>query len=335
MTVNDTKTPEGNADLGIMRQWTGDAVPGRSPGAALVQELVELAGRDARIMVLTADLAAENQLNLFAEAHPERFRNLGAAARNALGVAAGMAAAGKIPFVIVSGLAAIQAADLVATSIAGSGLHVIVAALPSGAESRAGGDHLAFADLALMLAVPGLRVVVPADAGQTVAAARALLAAPGPAYLRVLRGEQAAVSDDSTPFNLGTALPLRDGQGMTIVATGALVVEALRAAELLEGEGLSPSVICIHTLKPLDAPAIRRAAHDTGGLIIAEEHALAGGLGAAIAQDLARTHPVPIEFVAVEDRDVPGAEPTALRPALGLSAQAIVEAALRLKERLR
>jgi transketolase len=308
----------------------------RAPSAAFVETLGKRATSDRRIHWLAADQATESGLAPFVEAHGDRFHNLGAAERNLIGVAAGMAAAGKVPFAVVSGVAATSTAgDILRTTVARSGLHVIVIALPAGIEGSAGGVRHALEDLAAVTCIPGLRVVVPADAVQTAQAVRALVATPGPAYIRLASRELPVIMDEATPFELGTALTLREGKAMTLVATGALTAEALRAAELLDEQGIAAQVINIHTLKPLDVPALRRAARDTGGLVVAEEHYTRGGLGAAVAQELARTHPVPIEFVAVEDRFVAGCLPDRLAPALGLKAAAIVKAAERLKERLR
>jgi len=336
MTANDANTPVAGSDVQTARPWSSDELPLRSPGEALVEVLVELAGRDPRLVLLTADLAVEDGLLPFADAHPARFRNLGTATRNALGVAAGMAAAGQIPFVVLGGPAATGgAADLIATSIATTGLHVVIAALPSGAEAHGQAGTAAVVDLAALLAVPGLLIVAPADAVETAAVARALIATPGPAYLRLLGGARPVLFPQPAPFEVGPVQVLREGKALTIVATGALVLEALKAYEMLDAEGLKARVLAVPTLKPLDEPAIRRAARETGGLVVAEEHALRGGLGAAIAQDLARSQPVPIEFVAIEDRAVSGVGPGGLRAAWGLGAQAIVDAARRLKGRMR
>ncbi len=337
MTANEANIPGEAGEVQVERPWSGDELPLRSPGDALVEALVELAAHEPQLVVLTADLAIANRLLPFAEAQPERFRNLGTATRNALGVAAGMAATGKIPFVVLDGPAvAARAADLIATSIAGSGLHVVVVALPSGIEAHGQGGPAAGADLAALLALPGLlRIVAPADAPETAAAARALAATPGPAYLRLLGGVRPVLGAAPALFEIGPAHVLREGKALTIVATGALVFEALKAHAMLDAEGIQARVLAVPTLKPLDEPAIRRAARETGGLVVAEEHALRGGLGAAIAQDLARSHPAPIEFVAIEDRAFSGVDPGGLRAALGLGAQAIAEAARRLKGRIR
>jgi len=335
MTANDANIPEEGGEVQIARPWSSDELPLRSPGEALVEALIDLAGREPHLVVLTADLAVENRLLRFAEAHPARFRNLGTAARNALGVAAGMAAAGKIPFVVLGGPAVTGAADLIASSIAGSGLHVVVAALPSGVEAFGHAGPAAVADLAALLAIPGLRIIAPADAVETVAAAHTLAATPGPAYLRVLGGVRPVLFPEPAPFEIGPVRVLREGKALTIVATGALVLEALKAYEMLDAEGIKARVLAVPTLKPLDETAIRRAARETGGLVVAEEHALRGGLGAAIAQDLARSQPVPIEFVAIEERAVTGVDPGGLRATWRLGAQALVDAARRLKGRAR
>jgi transketolase len=320
----------------VARRWSSASMETRAPSAAFVETLGQLAASDPRVVVLTSDQAGECGLAPFAEAHEGRFFNLGSAERNLIGVAAGMAVAGKVPFVVTSGSAAsLAAGDLMRTTIARSGLHVILAAMPAGLEGSGGGVRHALEDLAVMMCIPNLRVVVPADAAQTAQAARALLAAPGPAYLRLIGRESPVVIDETTPFELGAALTLREGTAMTLAATGALTVEALLAAEQLEAQGIAAQVLNLHTLKPLDVPSIRRAAKETGGLVVAEEHYLRGGLGAAIAEEVARTHPVPIEFVAVEDRFITGGLPDHLGPAVGLRAVAIVKAAERLRERMR
>jgi len=336
MTVNEANIPAAGGEVQVESPRLGGELELRSPGDALVAALVEMAAHEPRLVVLTADLAVDNRLLPFAEAHPDRFHNLGAATRNALGMAAGMAAAGQIVFVVLAGpSAAAGAADLVAASVAGSELPVVIVALPSGIEAHGRAGSAAVTDLAALLALPGLRIVAPADAAETAAAARALAGTPGPAYLRLPGGKHPVLPPPATPFEIGPVRTLREGNALTIVATGALVAEALAAASTLEAEGVAARVLAVPTLKPLDEPALRRAARETGGLVIAEEHALRGGLGAAIAQDLARSHPVPIEFVAIEDRVLAGADPDGLRAALGLGARAIADAARRLKGRLR
>jgi transketolase len=323
-----------SVDLG--RRISGETLAARAPSDAVVETLKELAATDPRVVVLTSGQATECRLGPFAEAHPDRFCNLGAAERNLVGVAAGMAAVGKVPFVVTSGAAAtLSAAEILRTTVARGGLHVILVGLPAGIESPAGGARHALEDLAVTMAIPGLRVVAPADAVQAMQATRALLATPGPAYLRLTGEELPVFLDEATPFELGTALSLREGSDLTLIATGALTLEALRAADELEAAGGAVRVIDVHTLKPLDVPAIRRAARDTGALVVAEEHYLRGGLGAAVAQEVARSHPVPIEFVAVEDRLVTGGMAGELRTALGLRAAAIVKAAERVRERKR
>jgi transketolase len=303
----------------------------------LVEVLLDVASEDPRLVVLTGDRARECGLQPFADAYGDRFFNLGTADRNLIGTAAGMAAAGKLPVVVTAGAsAALTALDLIRDIVARSALHVVIAAMPAGIESRVGGVQHALEDLATMMSIPGLKVVAPADSVQTSQAARILLATPGPSYLRVLAEPLPVILDDeSHAFVLGSALTLREGSDMTLIATGALTAEALAAAAALEKEGISAGIINIHTLKPLDAPAIRRAAKETGAVIVCEEHYLHGGLGAAVAQEVGRSHPVPIEFVAVEDRFMSGGSPDALRDSLHLRQAAIVEAARRLRERRR
>ncbi|HWN82612.1 MAG TPA: transketolase C-terminal domain-containing protein [Candidatus Udaeobacter sp.] len=307
----------------------------KSPLDAFISTLQELFASDPRLFLLAADQVGEARLGALFAAYPDRCRNLGTAERNLLGVAAGMAAAGKVVVAVLPGAsAASRAGDILRNIIARSGLNVIVAALPAGVEGRAGSSSQALHDLAAMLAIPGLRVVAPADAKETSAALKALTGTPGPAYLRLIRGEVPVVTESAGAFELGPIRTLREG-GIAFVTTGALAGEAMKAADLLAAESIDVRVVHVPTLKPFDGPAIRRMAREAGGLVVAEEHYLRGGLGALVAQEIALSRPMPIEFVAVDDRFLFGSEVADLRTAAGLRAANLVAAVKRLRERMR
>jgi transketolase len=319
----------------LIRPQEGAGFVSQSPLGAFVSTLGELLASDPRVVVLTADQVGEARLGPLFEAHPDRCRNLGAAERNLIGVAAGMAATGKVAVVVLPAAAMSRAGDLIRNLIARSGLNVIVAATPAGLEGRAGSAGHALSDLGGMLSIPGLRVVAPADAKETSAALRALVGSAGPAYLRLVRAEIPVVTDGAGSFELGAIRVLREGVGLGLVATGALTGEAMKAADLLAAESIDVRVIHVPTLKPFDGPAVRRLAREAGGLVVAEEHTLRGGLGALVAQEVVLSKPIPIEFVAVEDKFVLGSEIRDLRSAAGLRAANLVAAAKRLRERMR
>jgi transketolase len=324
------------AGVGLLRPGEETGVPLRSPLDAFVQTLGELFATDPRLVLLTADQAVEARLEPLFAAHPDRCRNLGSAERNVIGVAAGMAAAGKVPVAVLSGSAASQrAADLLRATVARSGLHVIIAAYPAGIEGRAGSAMHALSDFAALLSIPGLRVVAPADAVETGLALKALVATPSPAYLRLIGAELPIVTEPGASFEIGAPRVLREGTGIAIFSTGALTHEAVVAADLLAAEGTGPKVLHLAALKPMDLAAVRRVAREATAILVAEEHHLRGGLGALIAQEVAGSRPIPIEFVAVDDRFISGSEVADLRTAVGLRAANIVAAVKRLRDRTR
>jgi len=319
----------------LIRPQEGTSYVHKSPLDAFISTLQELFASDPRLFLLAADSVGEARLGPLFEAYPDRCRNLGAAERNLLGVAAGMAAVGKVVIAVLPGAsAASRAGDILRNIVARGGLNVIVAALPAGIEGRAGSSSQALHDLAAMLAIPGLRVVAPADAKETAGALKALAGTAGPAYLRLIRGEVPIVTESAGNFELGPIRTLREG-GIALVTTGALAGEAMKAADLLAAESIDVRVVHIPTLKPFDGPAVRRMAREAGGLVVAEEHYLRGGLGALVAQEIVVSRPMPIEFVAVDDRFLLGSEVVDLRTAAGLRAANLVAAAKRLRERMR
>lgn len=326
---------ESTGGVELIRPQEGTSYVHKSPLDAFISTLQELFASDPRLFLLAADSVGEARLGPLFEAYPDRCRNLGVAERNLLGVAAGMAAVGKVVIAVLPGAsAASRAGDILRNIVARGSLNVIVAALPAGIEGRAGSSSQALHDLAAVLAIPGLRVVAPADAKETAGALKALAGTAGPAYLRLIRGEVPIVTESAGNFELGPIRTLREG-GIALVTTGALAGEAMKAADLLAAESIDVRVVHIPTLKPFDGPAVRRMAREAGGLVVAEEHYLRGGLGALVAQEIVVSRPMPIEFVAVDDRFLLGSEVVDLRTAAGLRAANLVAAAKRLRERMR
>jgi len=304
--------------------------------------LVELGRENPNIVVLDADLSSSTYTKLFAKEFPERFFNFGIAEANMMGVAAGLASCGKIVFASTFAIFATQRAyNQFRQSIAYPGLNVKVAASHGGVSvGEDGTSHHCFEDIAAMRVLPGVSVVVPADAVETREAVRALVDHVGPAYLRlgrpkipVLYEEDYGFEGKEFRFRLGEAVVLRDGGDVALIATGLMVWEALQAAEELEKQGIRASVIDIHTIKPIDRDAILRAAKKAGAVVTAEEHNVIGGLGSAVAEVLAEGYPVPMERVGVKDVWTESGPWRELLKKYGLTSLDIVEAARRVIER--
>ncbi len=268
---------------------------------AFGKTLVELGREDPRIVVLGADLNKSTGAWAFGQEFPDRFFDLGAAEQNMMSMAAGFAAAGKVPFattfaVFGSG----RAYDQLRLSIAHPHLNVKVVVTHAGLVTGEDGmSAQAIEDLALMCALPGFTVLVPADAPETVAAVRAAAAMEGPCYIRLSRPATPVVHDDGMAFKIGEAEVLRDGSDVTIVACGIMVAQALTAADMLAKEGVSARVLNMATMAPVDEEALVRAAQETGAVVTAEEHYLRGGLNSIVSQVLGARAPVPVEAVAV------------------------------------
>lgn len=280
-----------------------------STQAVAGQVLAELAEERGEIAVLTADLKYSNRLSDFATMWPEKFYQVGIAEQNMVSIAAGMAAAGLIPYAgTFAAYIALLAAEQVRTDVTYPGLPVRFLAHHAGFTlGFYGSSHHALEDLAFMRTLAGMTVVCAADAPATRAAIEATIDHPGPIYLRLGRGREPVVYENGAPFTLGQANTLRDGTDLTIVATGSTVHPALHAAETLEADGIRARVLDMHTVVPLDKTAILAAARETGGILTVEEHNVTGGLGGAVAEVLAdagigvrfKRHGVPDEYVPV------------------------------------
>lgn len=267
------------------------------------EALVELMEKYPNLVVLDADLAAATKSGIFKKAHPERFFDCGIAEANMMGVAAGLAAAGMLPFASSFAMFATgRAYEQVRNSIGYPHLNVKIGGSHAGISvGEDGATHQCCEDIALMRTIPGMTVVNPADYYEMKAAVKAVAAYEGPVYIRLGRlAIETVNNNDDYQFELGKGITLRDGKDITIVATGLMVGESLKAAEQLAKEGIDARVINIHTIKPIDADILKKAAAETGRLVTAEEHSIIGGLGDAVCEAL-RENPVPVTKIGVND----------------------------------
>jgi transketolase len=277
------------------------------PAFVAGEELADLADTDERIVVLAADLASANRTSDFAARHPDRFFNLGIAEKNMITAAAGMAACGHVPFVgTFAAFAALLGCEQIRTDLAYTELPVRILAHHSGMSMGFyGTSHHALEDLGITRCIAGLAVVCVADANQLRAVLRASLDEPGPMYLRLGRGRDPEVYPTVPEFRLGGSTRLRDGTGLTILATGSEVKPALDAADVLAVRGIETRVVDMYSIAPFDREEVIAAAQQTKALLTVEEHNVTGGLGSAVAEVLAdegiatrfRRHGVPDEHV--------------------------------------
>ena len=278
------------------------------------------------VVAMCADLTGSLKMDAFAKAHPDRFYQAGIAEANMIGVGAGMALSGKIPF--VGSFATGRVYDQIRQSVAYSNTNVKIAASHAGITlGEDGATHQILEDLGLMRMLPNMVVINPCDYNQTKAATIAAAKHVGPVYLRFGRPGVPNFTPEDQTFEIGKALKLIEGTDVTIFATGHLVWEAIQAAETLAAEGINAEVINIHTIKPLDVNAVLESVAKTKAVVVAEEHFIAGGLGELIAGTLAANTPAPLEHVAINDKFGQSGTPAQLMKAYGLDAENIVKAA--------
>ncbi len=301
--------------------------PKESLRDAYGQTLAELGALDPRMVVLDADLSGSTRTALFGQKFPERFFNVGVMEPTMMTIAAGLALGGRTVFASTFAVfAAGQAYNTVRQSICYNHANVKIVATHGGLlVGGDGGTHQMVEDIGLMRGLPGMTVVVPADAPTTRAAVRAVAERDGPAYLRLPRENLPVVTDGS--FKIGVAAELRSGADLTIVAVGALVARALEVAEELSHVGVSTRVLDLASVKPFDAPALLRAARETGALLVLEEHSVLTGVGALVAATTAENYPVPVRRVGVPDVFGESGEPWALLDRYGMSKERIREEA--------
>ncbi|MBC8252485.1 MAG: transketolase family protein [Ardenticatenia bacterium] len=291
--------------------------------------LVQLARENPDIVVLDADLATSTRVMYFAQEFPERFFQMGVAEQNMMGVAAGMALVGKIPFVSTFGVfASRRACDQVAISVAHCRLNVKIVGAYSGIVSgNNGATHQAVEDVGIMRAIPHMVVVDPSDGVETEQVVRAIVAYDGPVYLRVTRDVWPRVSPEGYNFVLGKAVQVREGVDVTLIGSGMMSSQCVEATHILSRSGIDARVLHMPTLKPIDVEAIVKAAEETGGIVTAENHNIYGGLGSAVAEVLAEHAPALMKRVGIQDCYGECGGNAELLCKYGMSPQHIAEAA--------
>lgn len=300
----------------------------QSTREAYGRALAELGAENPNIVVLDADLSKSTRTDIFAARFSERFFNVGIAEQNLMGTAAGLALAGKIPFVSSFAVFATgRAFEQVRNSICHARLNVKIVASHGGITvGEDGASHQAVEDIALMRSLPNMTVIVPADAVQTAHAVRAAAEYHGPVYIRLGRMAVPQVYSEDYRFVWGRADVLREGRDATIVACGIMVFQALEAADVLAREGIEVTVINMAMVKPLDLETLLVAARRTGAVVTAEEHSIIGGLGGAVAEALGEHHPVPLHRVGLPDVFGESGKPEDLLEKYGLTAKHLVAA---------
>ena len=293
--------------------------------------MLEAGRADSRVLAMTADLKGSLKMDAFAAEFPDRFIQCGIAESNMVGAAAGLAIAGKIPFIgsfaeFVTG----RVYDQLRQEVAYGHTNVKIASSHAGITlGEDGATHQTMEDIALMRALPGMAVVVPCDYNQTKQATIASAKWDGPVYLRFGRPSVPNFTDADEEFVIGKVYNMNEGSDVTILTCGHLVWEALQAAEALEAEGISAEVLNVATVKPLDTEAVMASLRKTGCAVVAEEHNAFGGLGEAVASIAASQLPTPIEFVNGGDKFGQSGTPAELMKAWGFDAAHLAEAAKR------
>lgn len=292
------------------------------------QGLLALCAQRQDVVVLDADVAASTRTNWVKDQYPDRFYNVGISEQDLVGTAAGLALGGMIPYVSTYGVfLSGRAFDQMRTTVCYNNLKVRFGGAHAGISvGPDGATHQALEDIALARVLPHMTVIAPCDSEETRKAVIAAADMDGPVYFRFGREAVPVITDEATPFTIGKARLVRPGRDCAVFACGAMVYEALLAAQELAGRGIDLQVVDLHTIKPIDEEAILAAAHTCGAIVTAEEHQLAGGLFGAVAEVLSRKAPVPVEPVAVGDTFGESGAPEELMAAYGLSAAAIVRA---------
>ncbi|MDR1520102.1 MAG: transketolase family protein [Planctomycetota bacterium] len=298
--------------------------------------LAELGSELPNLVVLDADVAGSSKSSLFGAKFPERFFNVGIAEANMAGMAAGLALKGKLPFVhCFAAFMMLRAGDPIRSLACYQNLPVKFCGTYAGlSDSYDGASHHAISDISFFRALPNMKVISPADGEETRRAVRFAAGLAGPVYLRISRAEvPKSLFGAGYEFEYGKGYVAREGSDLTLVATGFMNVQALRAGELLAKEGIRARIVNIHTIKPIDASLIAKCARETGAVVTCEEHNVIGGLGAAVAEVLGRESPVPLEILGIEDCFAESGDYGKLLEKYGLSPDRIVEKAKRVLSR--
>jgi transketolase len=308
-----------------------DLPDGPATREAFGEALAE-AGSDERIVVIDGDVNNSTYTNAFKKKYPDRFLNVGIAESNLVGIASGLAASGKIPVAAsFSTFIMSNAFDQIRMSIAFPNQNVKLVGTHAGISiGEDGPSQMAIEDVALACALPGFTVIVPADGPSTAAATRSMLEREGPTFLRCGRPKVPVVYDGGLEWHCGKATRLREGDDVTIIANGIMVAMALDAAEGLASDGISARVLDMHTVKPIDVQAVERAANETRGIVVAEEHLAYGGLGATVSMVVAERKPTRLAFVNIGDTYATSGKPEELLSQYGLTPDAILDASRRI-----
>lgn len=306
-------------------EWKAESMRGAFGGA-----MVELGKRREDVVVVGADTTESLKTALFGQAFPDRLFNVGISEQNMMGVAAGLAAAGKIAYAATySVFGTAQVYNIIRQSIAYPNLPVKIfcshAGLTVGPD---GATHQMLEDIGLLRALPNMKVVVPCDAPEVAKAVHAAAEVPGPLYCRFSRAKFPTLTEAETPFEVGRSTLLRDGEDLTFVACGIMVSRAMEAAEELAKQGVRARVVNMSSVKPLDEDAVVRAARETGALVTAEEHTIYGGMGGAVAEVVAQRYPVPMRIVGVEDTFGKSGEGFEVLAHFGLTAEKLLKEAM-------
>jgi transketolase len=284
-------------------------------------------GETYDLVVMDADLSKSTMTTHFKTKYPERFINVGIAEGNMMSTAAGIATCGKVVFASTFAMfAAGRAFEQIRNSIGYPHLNVKIGATHAGLSvGEDGATHQCLEDLGLMRTIPGMVVISPSDAVSTRAAVEAAIKHNGPVYLRLGRLPVEAIYEkENFSYEIGKGITVKDGNDVTIIATGLMVPEAIKANELLKEKGISARVIDMHTIKPIDKDIIIKAAKETGAIVTVEEHNIIGGLGSAVAEVLVENCPVPMKRIGTEDKFGKSGTPKALLESYGLTAENVV-----------
>jgi transketolase len=305
----------------------------KSTRDAFGDALVSLGEEKGDVVVLDADLSVSTQTNKFAKKYPARFFNVGCAEQNLIGTAVGFAIVGKIPFVSTYAIFSNRAWEQIRNTVAHDNLNVKIAVSHAGLTNAPdGASHQSLEDIAIMRVIPNMKVIVPADAIEAEKVVISEVYRAGPAYIRLNRVKTPIIFDGDYKFRFGKAVKLRDGEDLTIIATGTMVSEALDAARRLREGDISTCVLNIHTIKPIDKESIIGEAKRTGAIITVEEHSIYGGLGGAVAEVLVENYPVPTKIIGVNDKFGESGEYDELIKKYGLTSSNIVKSAKELLE---
>jgi transketolase len=290
-------------------------------------------GEDKKVIALDADLSCSTRSAKFGAKWPERFINVGIAEQNLMGIAAGLAATGKIPFASTFAMFILRGFEQIRNSICYSNLNVKICGSHGGlATGEDGATHQAIEDMSVLRSIPNMTVICPADSMEAKKATIAAYEHIGPVYIRTTRAKTPVVFDEDYDFKIGKGSVVKDGKDISLIATGSMLYEAMQASEKLEKDGFSVRVINMATIKPIDAELIAECANETGAIITCEDHSIIGGLGSAVAEILAGNTDLPFSRIGVKDTFGESGAPADLKKKYGIDADHIIEEAKRLLE---